>query len=250
MVTSDRPTSLPRAMSVAEVEHNATLPTIPPELPAAPVHSGNRYVKGPPPLTPEAGFQAVSEMMRGKDTCGACNRFMDVCTRTVGHDGDHHSDYCHWPQAPDAAAPAGLLGVNFVHTVPNSFRPNTILDRSNTPADDVLPNDAKARKAVPAGAVLDYFDSAWVEIAKALQDGNDQHNPGEELHWSRGKSSDHEHCIIRHYLQRGKLAVSPTGAVIRHSTCMAIRALMFLQEELEANGAPLSRGSKLPGEKA
>lgn len=115
---------------------------------------------------------------------------------------------------------------------------------------DVLPNDAKARKAVPAGAVLDYFDSAWVEIAKALQDGNDQHNPGERLHWSRGKSSDHEHCIIRHYLQRGKLSVSPTGAVIRHSTYLAIRALMFLQEELEAAGAPLSRGSVAAPEKA
>lgn len=135
------------------------------------------------------------------------------------------------------------VGCDIERTYPPA---NTKLDRSNTPADDVLPNDARARKAVPVAAVLDYFDSAIVEIARALQDGNDQHNPGEPLHWARGKSADHAHCIIRHFLQRGKLAISPRGAVIRHSTSLAIRALMLLQEELEANGAPLSRGSKLP----
>lgn len=224
MVTSDRPTSAPRAMSVEEVEHNATLPTIPPELPARPLHSGNRYTKRPPPLErPDLDF---------------------------GYEFARPGHVEPTSPIPDAHVD-GIVEVasDTAKFVPRPA-PDTIRDRSNTPADDVLPNDAKARKAVPAGAVLDYFDSAWVEIAKALQDGNDQHNPGEPLHWSRGKSADHEHCIIRHFLQRGKLSISPTGAVIRHSTYMAIRALMFLQEELEAAGAPLSRGSRLPGEKA
>jgi hypothetical protein len=217
----------------------------PPVIPKP--HAGNRYTKGPPAYV-ETGLGGMGgstgEVMAG--------RGMEIVTplepslernATASTNGAPYfarklqdTDYKRGgPYTFD-------LGDGDCGVVPS----NTLLDRSNTPSDDVLPNDAKARKAVPAGAVLDYFDSAIVEIAKALQDGNDQHNPGEPLHWARGKSSDHAHCIIRHYLQRGKLAVSPTGAVIRHSTYMAIRALMFLQEELEANGAPLSRGSRLP----
>ncbi|MCE5292941.1 MAG: hypothetical protein LLG14_27410 [Nocardiaceae bacterium] len=225
MVTSDRPTSAPRAISVEEVEHNATLPTIPPELPARPaaLHAGTPYRKGPPALEPPRDYPTFVP-------------------------DPNQPTFTYRPGHVELTPPTpGVRDDMIVEVAPGTakFVPHTVRDRSNTPADDVLPNDAHARKAVPAGAVLDYFDSAWVEIAKALQDGNDQHNPGEPLHWSRGKSADHAHCIIRHYLQRGKLSISPTGAVIRHSTYMAIRALMLLQEELEAAGAPLSRGSKI-----
>ena len=53
----------------------------------------------------------------------------------------------------------------------------------------LLPTDAKERKKIPVGSgVLDYFPAALAEIAKVSQAGNDQHNPGEELHWARGKS--------------------------------------------------------------
>lgn len=224
-------------MSVEEVEHNATLPTIPPELPARPValHAGTPYRKGPPERAEWQQAAVGDTNWPVRDPTRDSARDREMVARTAQN--TKHAVAHNW-YPPEFANEKGQV----VFPVAQS---NTIVDRSNTPADDVLPNDARARKAVPAGAVLDYFDSAIVEIAKALQDGNDQHNPGEPLHWSRGKSSDHAHCIIRHYLQRGKLSTSPTGAVIRHSTYMAIRALMLLQEELEAAGAPLSRGSKI-----
>lgn len=108
-----------------------------------------------------------------------------------------------------------------------------------------LPTDAKERKNVPiASGVLDYFPSALVEIAKVSKVGNDQHNPGQPLHWARGKSTDQDDTIIRHFLERGK--IDSDG--LRHSAKLAWRALALLQLEMEAAGAPTARGAKLPDE--
>jgi hypothetical protein len=107
----------------------------------------------------------------------------------------------------------------------------------------LLPLDAKERKQIPLGSgVLDYFTSALVEVAKVSQAGNDQHNPGEKLHWSRGKSADHADTMLRHFIERG--SVDTDG--MRHSAKMAWRALAILQMECEAGGAPVARGSKEP----
>ena len=51
-----------------------------------------------------------------------------------------------------------------------------------------IPQDAKDRKDCPIGTgVLDYFPNAFFEIAKVSKIGNDQHNPGEPLHWDKTK---------------------------------------------------------------
>ena len=105
----------------------------------------------------------------------------------------------------------------------------------------LLPTDPAERKAIPvATGCLDYFSSALIEIAKISKKGNDQHHPGEPLHWARGKSMDHPDTIIRHFMERGTLDVDGT----RHSAKLAWRALALLQQELEDAGAPISRGSK------
>jgi len=94
-----------------------------------------------------------------------------------------------------------------------------------------LPSDAGERKAAPiCSGVLDYFPAALVEVARLSKVGNDQHNPGQPLHWARGKSSDHADCIVRHLMQRG---TKDTDG-IPHSAKVAWRALALLQEELEA----------------
>jgi len=104
----------------------------------------------------------------------------------------------------------------------------------------ILPSDAAERKAIPlATGVLDYFPNALIEVAKVSHIGNQQHNPGQPLHWSRDKSTDFADTIIRHFLERGKL----DSDGMRHSAKLAWRALAMLQVELEAEGAPLSRGS-------
>lgn len=107
----------------------------------------------------------------------------------------------------------------------------------------VLPVDSAARKNVPlARGLLDYFPAALAAVAAVSQAGNDQHNPGQDLHHARGKSSDHADCILRHLIDRGTLDTDGQ----RHTAKVVWRALALLQEELEAAGAPLARGAKLP----
>lgn len=104
----------------------------------------------------------------------------------------------------------------------------------------ILPTDSIARKAVPiTTGVLDYFPAAIAEVAKVSKAGNDQHNPGQPIHWARGKSTDHADTLVRHLLERGTLDADG----MRHSAKVAWRALALLQDELEAEGAPNARGS-------
>lgn len=109
-----------------------------------------------------------------------------------------------------------------------------------------LPADSAARKAVPlVTGVLDYFPAALAEVAKVSKAGNDKHNPGQPLHHSRGKSTDHADSLLRHLVDRGTVDAD-TG--MRHSAEVAWRALALLQQELEDEGAPLARGARLPEE--
>ena len=107
-----------------------------------------------------------------------------------------------------------------------------------------LPTDSDERKDIPlARGLLDYFPAALAAVAELSRKGNEKHNPGEELHHARGKSTDHADCIMRHLVDRGK--IDPEDNV-SHSTKVAWRALALLQEELEAAGAPLARGAREP----
>lgn len=93
-----------------------------------------------------------------------------------------------------------------------------------------LPTDPADRKTYPiASGVLDYFPDAIVAIARVSWAGNEQHNPGQPLHWNRGKSTDEADTLIRHFLQRGSLDTDG----LRHSAKMAWRALALLQKEIE-----------------
>lgn len=96
-----------------------------------------------------------------------------------------------------------------------------------------LPTDKKLRKESPmARGLLDYFSDALFAVASVSFKSNEQHNPGQEMHWSWGKSNDHADCIIRHTADRGKF--DDDGQ--RHSAKLAWRALALLQEELVAEG--------------
>lgn len=105
-----------------------------------------------------------------------------------------------------------------------------------------LPTSALARKMLPmATGLLDYFPAALVAVAGLSKVGNEQHNPGQPLHWARGKSGDEGDALVRHFIERGTYDTDG----IRHSTKVAWRALALLQKELEEAGlAPISRGSR------
>ncbi len=67
-----------------------------------------------------------------------------------------------------------------------------------------LPTDYEARKALPLYTFLtQYFPDALVELVKVSVAGNNQHNPGEPLHWSREKSSDQLNTAMRHIFDHG-----------------------------------------------
>jgi hypothetical protein len=93
-----------------------------------------------------------------------------------------------------------------------------------------MDDEAAKRKATPlCTGVLDYFPDALEEIARVSVAGNEQHNPGEPLHWARGKSTDHADSLLRHLKDRGKIDTDGR----RHSGKLAWRALALLQTELE-----------------
>lgn len=105
----------------------------------------------------------------------------------------------------------------------------------------LLPHDPKERKGIPlASGVLDYFPSALIEVAKVSKAGNDQHNPGEPLHWAQEKSTDHADTLLRHLFERGSFDTDGQ----RHSAKLAWRALALLQMELQNEGYPKARGAK------
>lgn len=119
--------------------------------------------------------------------------------------------------------PAGKVGPGLMHRVSGIGGAPT---RAST-----LPEDPSGRKTYPiASGVLDYFPDALVAISNVSWKGNEQHNPGQPLHWDRGKSADEADTMIRHFLQRGSL----DSDGIRHTAKMAWRALALLQKEIEA----------------
>lgn len=71
------------------------------------------------------------------------------------------------------------------------------MEKSST----TLPVESSLRKSFPLyDGLVKYFPKALAEVAHVSKVGNDKHNPGEALHHSRGKSSDHADCIIRHLI--------------------------------------------------
>jgi hypothetical protein len=98
----------------------------------------------------------------------------------------------------------------------------------------VQPNtltDAEWRKQRPlVTGCLDYFPDALLEVAYCSWVGNEQHNPGQPLHWDRSKSQDEPDALMRHLKDRGTL----DSDNVRHSAKAAWRSLALLQKEIEA----------------
>ena len=97
---------------------------------------------------------------------------------------------------------------------------------------DLLPTNSDERKRVPLySGVIAYFPAALVAIAKRSQEGNDQHNPNQPMHWARCKSADHLDALARHLAEGDWVGV-------------AWRALANLQVRCEMDGAPLAPGAR------
>lgn len=121
-----------------------------------------------------------------------------------------------------------------------------------------LPADSAERKEYPLHAgLLAYFPAALAGVARHSKLGNDKHNPGEPLHHARGKSMDHEDCILRHlvdlsdllarrermiFTQRGEREMAEQ--ILTEANALAWRALALAQRLHEQlGGAPLAPGA-------
>lgn len=89
----------------------------------------------------------------------------------------------------------------------------------------------KERKERPIfTGVIKYFPDALAEVAYCSHVGNEQHNPGESLHWAKEKSIGRGDEIIRHLIDAGKRDTDG----VRHSAKALWRCLELLQREIEA----------------
>lgn len=105
------------------------------------------------------------------------------------------------------------------------------------PADWLNSLSSEERKEVAVSRGLyAYFPDALALIARHSVRANEKHNPGQPVHWSREKSSDHEDCIARHSLS---VAVDPDSmdGDAPHILCRAWRSVAALQLWIEAKRA-------------
>lgn len=138
-----------------------------------------------------------------------------------------------FPLSENVALP-GMTDETAAHTMPHlpPDEPEPVEQNVGTSAkSQTLPTNPVERKALPiVTGVLDYFPLAIAAVAACSKAGNDQHNPGQPLHWAREKSTDHADCIVRHLMERGTVDVDG----IPHSAKAAWRCLALLQVELES----------------
>lgn len=100
-----------------------------------------------------------------------------------------------------------------------------------------LPTDPIERKHLPiCTGVMDYFPDAIAEVSRVSFVGNQQHNPGEPLHWAKEKSQDEDDCVVRHWIERFNKDTDSTY----HAAKAAWRALAFLQKLIESERAGMS----------
>jgi len=104
----------------------------------------------------------------------------------------------------------------------------------------MFPTDKAERKRHPVfSGVLSYFPRTVIAMSKCSWVGNEQHNPGQPLHWDRDKSMDHDDCLIRHMMEGD--AIDDDG--VPHCVKVAWRAnarAELILEKMAAAGNPES----------
>jgi hypothetical protein len=111
---------------------------------------------------------------------------------------------------------------------------------AETSSDFPLPEDSAERKEIPLWTGLfEYFPNALAETSRVSFVGNEKHNPGEDMHWARGKSMDQANCILRHMVDARQGHRDKDG--MHHLAYAAWRALANLQLALEQERAGLPR---------
>lgn len=120
------------------------------------------------------------------------------------------------PRMPDVALSASAIEFNAIK-------------KRNAEFIDSLSSEQRKELPLTTG-VLDYFPLALLGVAKLSKQGNDKHNPGQPLHWARGKSMDQDDTIGRHLLTRDLRGADGMD----HDLNMLWRTLARVQLRMEA----------------
>lgn len=87
------------------------------------------------------------------------------------------------------------------------------------------------RKGEPIhSGCLMYFPDALAAVARVSVAGNNKHNPGEPLHWSRGKSSDQLDAVVRHTVTPDTIDEDTGEVELAHGCWRALAQLQLLEE--------------------
>ncbi len=98
-----------------------------------------------------------------------------------------------------------------------------------------LPTTDKERKSLPVwSGVVAYFPKALLEVARVSMVGNQQHNPGQPLHWARGKSMNQLDTEMRHAMDHHCFGTVRDTDGTMHLAKRAWRALADLELAIEA----------------
>lgn len=118
-------------------------------------------------------------------------------------------------------------GAALVPVTPEDYNSEPIAPRIG------LPTNYDERKSLPIfDGVLAYFPLALLAVSEVSRMGNEQHNPGEPLHWARGKSMDQYNTLVRHLMDHRLGGRYDTDGG-RHLAKAAWRALAALQLDIE-----------------
>lgn len=91
------------------------------------------------------------------------------------------------------------------------------------------------RKGIPVySGFIKYFPRAILAVARLSQVANEQHNPGQPLHWDKSKSSDDLDALGRHMID-DIISNKIDSDGMMHSVKVAWRAMANLERELEEN---------------
>lgn len=92
---------------------------------------------------------------------------------------------------------------------------------------------AQERKQRPMfRGLFKYFPAALEAVSYVSHVGNEQHNPGQELHWDKTKSADNADALLRHLKEYAEGKKTDTDGIPVLSK-VAWRALAVLETEIE-----------------
>lgn len=104
-----------------------------------------------------------------------------------------------------------------------------------------IPTDDAERKRYQAWTFLtEYFPDSFLAVVEVAIAGNEQHNPGQPLHWARGKSKDQLNSGFKHLFEYGRGVKKDTdGQYHLAKAIWRLSAQLQLDIEAERN-APLA----------